>query len=228
MIDELLPKTVVCAEAFEDGDEPEAGLYPQEAALVASTVAERRAEFATVRACARRALAGLGLLPSPVMPGVRNVPLWPTGVVGSMTHCAGYRAAALAMADDILAIGIDAEPDGPLPDGVLEAIALPREAAWALSPATIGPAHRDRLLFSAKECVYKTWFPLTWREIDFDDAEITFSYDTESSGLFSARILRPGRLPDGGPLTGFTGRWLARDGLLITAIAREAQVPADC
>ncbi|QEV20761.1 4'-phosphopantetheinyl transferase family protein [Streptomyces alboniger] len=226
MISQLLPKTVVCAEAYEDGESPETALYPEEAALVASSVPGRRAEFATVRACARRALAGLGLPPSPVLPGVRNVPQWPKGVVGSMTHCAGYRAAALAKADDVLAVGIDAEPDGPLPDGVLEAIALPREAAWALAPGTAGPVHRDRLLFSAKECVYKTWFPLIRREIDFDDAEITFSDAAGSSGTFSARILRPGRLPDGGPLTGFTGRWLARDGLLVTAIALEAKGPA--
>ncbi|MGP4000465.1 4'-phosphopantetheinyl transferase family protein [Streptomyces sp. 8N706] len=220
MIGELVPEAVVCAEAFDD--EAEAELYPQEAALVASAVQTRRAEFATVRACARRALAGLGLPAAPVLPGVRNVPQWPAGVVGSMTHCKGYRAAALARADDVLAIGIDAEPNGPLPEGVLEAIALPPESLWVQDPAADGPVHRGRLLFSAKESVYKAWFPMTWQEIDFHDAEIAFDDDTESSGTFSARLLRPGARPDGTPLTGFTGRWLARDGLLVTAIALRA------
>ncbi|KOU35540.1 4'-phosphopantetheinyl transferase family protein [Streptomyces sp. WM6378] len=216
MIDELLPTIVVCAEAF--GDEGENELYPQEAALVANAVPGRRAEFATVRACARRALAELGLPAAPVLPGVRNVPQWPAGVVGSMTHCAGYRGAALALSASVVAVGIDAEPNGPLPEGVLASIALPSEVSWAEAPGD--GVRRDRLLFSAKECVYKTWFPLTGVAIDFKDAEITFAYGEDSaSGTFEARLLRPGHRPDGVPLTGFSGRWLAREELLLTAIA---------
>jgi hypothetical protein len=32
-------------------------------------------------------------------------------------------------------------------------------------------------------------------------------------------LLEPGPVLGGRPLTGFNGRWLARDGLLLTAIA---------
>ncbi|MGK5630396.1 4'-phosphopantetheinyl transferase family protein [Streptomyces sp. URMC 123] len=249
MLSELLPAGVVCAEAFEDTGEEE--LFPEERALVAAAVERRRREFATVRACARRALAGLGLPPVPVLPGVRNVPRWPAGVVGSMTHCDGYRAAALARADEVTAVGIDAEPDLPLPDGVLETIGLPRERAGLRAAPLPGGVHGDRLLFSAKECVYKTWFPLMRSELDFTDAEITFAAFPTGweggavvgegvparqrtardaapeaaggrSGTFRARLLRPGRDPHGRVLDGFTGRWLARGGLLVTAIALPA------
>ncbi|WP_306332212.1 4'-phosphopantetheinyl transferase [Streptomyces sp. KL109B] len=70
-------------------------LSRQEEALIARAVPKRRNEFTTVRACAHDALAGLGLAPVPLLPDERGAPGWPPGVVGSMTHCPGYGAAAV-------------------------------------------------------------------------------------------------------------------------------------
>jgi 4'-phosphopantetheinyl transferase EntD len=194
VIEELLPSSVAYAEAFDDHSAVE--LFPAEEAVIARAVDKRRREFSTVRYCARQALKSLGLPPVPVLPGERGAPTWPDGVVGSMTHCLGYRAAALAFSRDIVTVGIDAEPDEPLPDGVLDAIALPSERSV-----------HGRLLFSAKESVYKAWFPLARVFLDFSEAELTFD-----DGVFSARILVPG------PVTGFSGRWLIRDGFVLTSI----------
>ncbi|MFF4324786.1 4'-phosphopantetheinyl transferase [Streptomyces sp. NPDC001568] len=223
MIETLLPEGVRASESF--GPDGAAVLHPEEAVLVAGATQERREEFTTVRGCARRALAALGLPPTPVLPGRRNVPQWPAGVVGSMTHCAGYRAAVLARDTDLMAVGIDAEPDRPLPRGVLESIALPQELAWARATGA-GRYCRDRLLFSAKEAVYKTWYPLVGTELDFEDAALSFRTDTGEdtpggllSGTFRARVLRPGSDPGGRPVNTFTGRWLAHHGLVVTAIA---------
>ncbi|SNS97780.1 4'-phosphopantetheinyl transferase family protein [Actinacidiphila glaucinigra] len=228
MIEALLPGVAATGEAF--GPDGSATLYPEEAALVARTPDRRREEFSTVRACARRALAALGLPPAPVLPGVRNVPQWPAGVVGSMTHCEGYRAAALARDTDLAMIGIDAEPDLPLPGGVLESIALPGELAWVRAGGSRSRVNRDRLLFSAKEAVYKTWYPLMRTELDFDDADITFVEDGTSArphGTFSARLLRPRRAPDGRLVERFSGRWLADRGIVVTAIAFPAVKAAE-
>jgi 4'-phosphopantetheinyl transferase EntD len=194
VIEELLPASVAFAEAFDDHSAVE--LFPAEEAVIARAVDKRRREFSTVRYCARQALKSLGLPSSPILPGERGAPQWPAGVVGSMTHCLGYRAAALAWDKDIRTIGIDAEPDEPLPDGVLEAVALPSEMSV-----------HGRLLFSAKESVYKAWFPLARVFLDFSEAELSFD-----DGTFSARILVPG------PVSGFSGRWLIRDGFVITSI----------
>ncbi|MFF5809468.1 4'-phosphopantetheinyl transferase [Streptomyces sp. NPDC012746] len=232
MIETLLPEEVCASEAF--GPDGSAVLHPEEAPLVASATEGRREEFTTVRACARRALAALGLPPTPVLPGKRNVPQWPAGVVGSMTHCAGYRAAVLARDGDLMAVGIDAEPDLPLPRGVLESIALPQELAWARTPVT-GAARpcRDRLLFSAKEAVYKTWYPLVGTELEFEDAALSFRTDEglpaggPQRGTFRARVLRRGTAPDGRPVTEFAGRWLADRGLVVTAIALPARRDAE-
>ena len=213
MIEEILPVEVASAEAF--GDPPGLALFPEEEALVARAVDKRRREFTTARACARTALAALGVESAPILSGERGAPQWPPGIVGSITHCAGYRAAAVARACDVLTIGLDAEPNGVLPGGVLEAISLPGERDRLRDLAAVAPGTCwDRLLFCAKEATYKAWFPLARRWLDFEDADITVTTD----GTFEVRLLAPAPTVGGSPLAGFTGRWLARDGLLLTAI----------
>jgi 4'-phosphopantetheinyl transferase EntD len=214
MIREVLPAAVSAAEAFDDP--PGAVLFPEETAAIARAGDKRRREFTTARICARRALAGLGLPPSPILPGERGAPTWPDGIVGSMTHCPAYRAAAVARAHEVLTVGIDAEPNDRLPDGVLELISLQQERVMLAGlPAGYGTCW-DRLLFSAKESVYKAWFPLTRRWLGFEGAQITIDPDKSTFDamlLIAASEVGP-HLP-----AAFTGRWIQRDGLLLTAIA---------
>ncbi|WP_426502275.1 4'-phosphopantetheinyl transferase family protein [Dactylosporangium sp. McL0621] len=212
MIEEILP---AASSAFEvTGDPPDAKLWPEEERLVAGAVEKRRREFTTARHCARQALLGLGEPPVAVLSGPKREPLWPPGVVGSITHCAGYRAAVVARDRDLASVGVDAEPDEPLPEGVLDTIALPGEVDRIGALLRARPEVRwDRLLFSAKESVYKTWYPLARRWLDFTEADITI--DAEA-GAFTARLLVPG------PMSRLDGRWLARSGLVLTAIALPA------
>jgi 4'-phosphopantetheinyl transferase EntD len=122
VMEKILPASVVSAEAFTDPDD--VVLFPEEAATMARAVDKRRREFATGRNCARVALGRLGVPPVPIVRGERGAPVWPPGIVGSITHCDGYRAAAVARDRDVLAVGIDAEPNEPLPAGVLEIVSL--------------------------------------------------------------------------------------------------------
>ncbi|MCI3238804.1 4'-phosphopantetheinyl transferase family protein [Streptomyces spinosisporus] len=224
MIEELLPDEVVAVEVFgDDGSEP-APLYPEEAEVVAQAVPKRRREFALVRACARRAMDKLGVPPQPVLPGERGAPGWPAGLAGTMTHCDGYCAAALVRAADLASLGIDAEPHQPLPDGVLEAVSLPAEEARLRRLAQQHPAiHWDRLLFSAKESVYKAWFPLTRQWLEFTEADIEVSVTpapgTPLHGTFQAELLVPGPLLGGSRLDRFEGRWTVQRGLVASAVA---------
>ncbi|MEV8506242.1 4'-phosphopantetheinyl transferase superfamily protein [Actinoplanes sp. NPDC051475] len=214
MIERILPPSVRSAYAREDP--PSATLFPEEVPLVARAVAKRRAEFTTVRHCARSALASLGVPPGPLLRGDRGEPLWPAGIVGSMTHCTGYRAAAVAPAHEVTGVGIDAEEHGPLPAGVLDLVSLPeeREHLTALSQARPG-TWWERLLFSAKESVYKVWFPRTGEWLGFEEASLTFHPETAT---FTARLLRPGPFPQ------LQGRFLVADGIVLTAIVLEAPV----
>jgi 4'-phosphopantetheinyl transferase EntD len=220
MLEELVPTQVVCVETTQDHP---IALFPQEQAVVAGAVEKRRLEFGTARWCARAALRGLGLPPTPIVPQQRGEPSWPPAVVGSITHCLGYRAAAVAFRRDVLTVGIDAEPNEPLPGGVFEAISLPEERQEHRRLGAVGDVCWDRLLFSMKESVYKAWYPVAHRFLDFNAA--TVHIDPER-GAFTAKLhTQPARVA-GLRVAGFTGRWVARDGLLVTAIAVLSPDPA--
>ncbi|MFE9249821.1 4'-phosphopantetheinyl transferase [Streptomyces sp. NPDC007088] len=217
LLTSLLPPQARSAEAFEDT--PGVLLHPEEEAVIAKAVDKRRREFTTVRHCARQALSALGRPAGPLVPGLRGAPVWPRGVVGSLTHCEGYRACAVALGAEVVSLGIDAEPHAPLPEGVLDAIARPREQRQVARLASHFPARAwDRLLFSAKESVYKTWFPLTGQPLDFQEAELDLDPERRT---FHARLLSRGHDHEGRLLETFEGRWRIERGLIVTAIAHQ-------
>jgi 4'-phosphopantetheinyl transferase EntD len=211
----VVPSPVASAELY--GDPPELAPLPEEEPLIARSVAKRRNEFITVRYCARRALGELGLPPVPILKGDKGEPCWPDGVVGSLTHCEGFRGAVVGRSAEVRSVGIDAEPHGVLPNGVLDAISLPAERSELVElPAGL---HWDRILFCAKEATYKTWYPLTHRWLGFEDAHVTFSVDaTGVGGAFESRILVDPAAESGPPLTALSGRWSVDKGLVLTAI----------
>lgn len=226
MIEEILPSAVVAVDTREEWLDIE--LFPEEQATLGRAVEKRRHEFITARACARKALAQLGVEPCAIANGERGQPLWPEGVVGSITHCAGYRACALAREAQMAGVGIDAEPHAPLPDGVLGQVARAEERRRLAALARAEPqVHWDRLLFCAKEAVYKVWFPLAACWLGFEDAVLTFD---PIGRTFQARLLKPwprlgavrggsGSLGAEFPPRVLEGRWLVRDGLVLSAIA---------
>ena len=214
MLEEILPQEVVSQECF--GEPRPGGLFPAEEAAVANAVDRRRREYATVRRCARACLRSLGYDEQPILAGVDGAPSWPAGVRGSMTHCEGYAAAAVVAARHACTIGIDAEPDAPLPDGVVDLVATPLERD-RLSAMPGGPAEPcwDRLLFSAKEVVFKAWSPVVGEWLDAEDTEILFdpTADTFTATVSSERRARADRL-----VTSFDGRWTRAGGILVTAV----------
>jgi 4'-phosphopantetheinyl transferase EntD len=140
LIGTLLPPAVAVAESTGSPPANAPGLFPAEAAAVHTAGPRRRAEFAAGRSCGRAALAALGVAAGPILPGPAGQPLWPAGVTGSITHCAGYQACAVARTGDVAAIGIDAEPNAPLPAGLIERVATAPERAWISRHATASPA----------------------------------------------------------------------------------------
>lgn len=184
---------------------------------MAGAVESRRREVVTARRCAREALALLGHPPVAIGAGARREPLWPAGATGSITHCDGYRAAAVARATDVAVVGIDAEPAEPLPSGVVALVVSGAEPAHLTDLCRHDAAVPwDRVLFSAKESVYKAWSPLTGRWLGFEDADVTIDPTT---GTFDVRTFVDGTRLDGGPpLARLTGRFLVTGGLVLTAV----------
>jgi 4'-phosphopantetheinyl transferase EntD len=210
LLERLLGDVAAWAETREDRLDIE--LFASERESLGDAVEKRRREFMSGRACAREALARLGAPVAAIPSGPRGEPRWPAGVVGSITHCAGYRGCAVARSDAVAALGIDAEPDEPLPAGVLDEVVQgdERERLAVASPVDLG-----RLAFSAKEAVFKAWFPLTGRWLDFHDAELRLDL---AGRAFRADLRVPGPRVDDVELTGFDGRWCVEGGVIVTAV----------
>ncbi|GLR89626.1 hypothetical protein GCM10007857_63400 [Bradyrhizobium iriomotense] len=134
-------------------------------------------------------------------------------MVGSITHCPGFCAAAVAFRASYHSIGIDAEIDEALPPGLLAYIAVDEEQSWLTGAP--GDVHWDRLLFSAKESIFKAWFPLTGAWLGFQDAMVTF---TANDHAFRARLSRPLPHTCGGRRE-LRGRFMFADGLIFTAVS---------
>jgi 4'-phosphopantetheinyl transferase EntD len=229
VIERLLPSVARAAETRSELAS-DAALFPAERRLLERAVERRRRQFATARACAREALGELGIAPTAILRGVQGEPLWPAGVVGSITHCRGYSACAVAWEAELVSIGIDAEPNEPLPAGLLERVALASERRRVRTAGAEDPAQRlgrrsggeevrlDRLLFSVKEAVYKAWFPLTGRRLGLEDVEVAIGH----SGELRARLLvADPPLVAGRRLRAIDGRWALEEGVLAVAVVVE-------
>ncbi len=193
-------------------------LFPTEESAIANSVEERRREFMTVRHCARCALHNLGAPVVALAPGPDRAPQWPDGVVGSMTHCIGYGAAAVGWrSDELTSIGIDAEPNEPLPKNVRSLASTADEWRMLLGLTSSCPDLAwDRLLFSAKEAVFKAWWPLTHTWLDFHQAKVELFLD----GCFTVALSASCPFPHQ-----WSGAWACdSDYITTTAWTRSASV----
>jgi 4'-phosphopantetheinyl transferase EntD len=163
----LFPAGVVVAELREAGDPR--FLMPAEAAFVRQAAAKRVQEFAAGRLCARRALEEFGVTGFPLSVGEDRQPLWPDGIVGSITHTTGYCAAAVAERGRLVALGIDSETVGDVSPDIRPTICCASEAKWLRSLPAASEEAAITLVFSAKEAFYKCQYPLTREWLNFHD-----------------------------------------------------------
>jgi 4'-phosphopantetheinyl transferase EntD len=212
VIEALFPAGViaVCATAEMARD----ALHAEERACAARMGEKRRREFTLGRACARRALAELGIEDFPLLRGERREPVWPQGVVGSLTHCRGFCAAAVARRDAIAGLGLDAETARTPSRRFTERITTPRERGWLAALPPSPAVDWGVVLFSAKESFYKCYFPLARTFLGFRDAEVRLE---PGAGSFTVHLCRDDAPPALGART-FQGRYQTDRNRVITAV----------
>jgi 4'-phosphopantetheinyl transferase EntD len=159
-------------------------LFPEEAAQLGRAIPQRAQEFAAGRLCARRAMAEFGIFEFPIQVGDGRQPLWPDCLAGSITHTAGFYAAAVALRRRVGALGLDSEVVGDIKGEIWPRICVPGEMAWIRSLAAAEQAAAVTLIFSAKEAFYKCQYPLAREHLDFSDVSIEAVEWGASEGVF--------------------------------------------
>jgi 4'-phosphopantetheinyl transferase EntD len=220
MLTKILPPAVACSEQI--GKFSGFLVREEEEALGPNAVQKRRESFTAGRTCARQALRAIGMPEVPILRGREQEPIWPEGIVGSITHCDAYCAAALAYDRDFISLGIDAETNEPLTDGVLALVALQAEIDW-LRRAPKSFLCWDKLLFSIKESVYKSWYPLARCWLGFEQVLVAIEPETES---FIATVLSPTSAQAPRDMLSFQGRYLVEESLIVTAICISRHPPS--
>jgi 4'-phosphopantetheinyl transferase EntD len=178
-----------------------AELWPQETAAITRAIPKRRAEFAAGRSAARMAMAELGLAPCTIPQGPDRAPTWPAELSGSIAHCDDFCIAAVAFKTHYKTLGIDIEPATPLATDLTDIICTKAERDWLASQPDASLA--AKMIFSAKEAVYKAQYPLTRQIIGFDAVTLTIS-----NGSFT--IAANPALPN------MKGAILTQDGLILS------------
>ena len=144
---------------------------------IGRAVAKRRPEFLAGRLCARAGIQRLTGLPQ--APGLApdRAPIWPGGLVGSITHGDDWAAAVVARRDAWRSLGLDVETllDDARASRLLEEILTPAERE-RLAPEQVGLG--VTLTFSLKESLFKALYPLVGRRFYFEDAEL-LAWDAE-------------------------------------------------
>ncbi len=189
-------------------------LFPEEEACVSGAVTSRRAEFSTGRQCARDALAAIGVNPCAIPVGRRHEPLWPIGIVGTITHAAGLCAAVVGRAGRWQGIGVDIVAASTAAELLRDAgslVGTEREIAAArlATPPGVDPL---ALLFSAKESAVKAISAQFQRFLDFTEIELSLGgecFEASCRGL--AHPVR--------------GRWTVTGGLIATGASFGPDLP---
>ena len=169
------------------GDEH--ALRPEEALAFAAAVESVRRQSGTARLIARSLMRLMGEPAATILRSASGAPVWPSGIVGSLAHDDTAAVAAIGFAGDVAAIGIDIEPDDPLPTELIAVVATATERR-RYSPAILA----SRRLFVAKEAVFKATFPMDATFLDFHDIEVDLDANvaTVSSGRRVNVQIRPG------------------------------------
>lgn len=169
-------------------------------------VAKRQSEFRAGRHAARAALAELGLPGRPIPAGADRAPIWPLGLIGSISHSDRLCLAAVGRGRGI---GVDLEPAEPLEPQIHRMILSPEDRG---SEGAVISGLETRLIFSAKEAAYKAQYPLSRQLFDFQTLAVTVQGDR-----FEARFRRD--IAPFTPQSVLQGRWAQVAGHFLCVVA---------
>jgi 4'-phosphopantetheinyl transferase EntD len=189
-LSETLGLAIVSGENYKND-----ALHREEVGILSPRACTRkRIEFASGRAAAHFALKEIGFAnPFPILRGQMGEPLWPEGIAGSITHCYPWSVAIAVKCPNRVVIGLDLETTERIQGtDISELVCSNAELDWVRAGAL---QERLTMIFSAKEAVYKAFYPLCLHYVDFKDVDLTW---VPVQSCFQAKFLAPfGPIPRG-------------------------------
>jgi enterobactin synthetase component D len=151
-----------------------------------NSVAKRQAEFLAGRFVAKRALEQFGIKKYDIEVGNNRQPLWPSHLIGSITHTSNFACCVVSNKDNYLSLGIDTEV--LLNDKTARDIAksiFTEQEGRILKTYDENFAKSCTLAFSAKESLFKALYSRVNKYFDFLDVEIVYLSDSPSYLTFN-------------------------------------------
>ena len=149
---------------------------------------KRLNEFKTGRLLARKILEQWGILSFPLLSDQQRCPIWPPGVVGSITHTDSLCIVALARSQSIHSLGIDVESVSRVKQNLWSTLLTEGELSFLEQLPAQEQQNWVSCLFSLKEAFFKYQFPLTRRMIGFDAIEVQRGEQANEAFLFQTRF----------------------------------------
>jgi enterobactin synthetase component D / holo-[acyl-carrier protein] synthase len=207
----LFPAGVVAVELTTAA--PRAALTATELTFISHCAQKRIDDFTRGRACAHRGLRELGLEEVSLLAGDKREPLWPAGIIGSITHTSGFAAAVVGRRSSIEALGIDCEVVDSVGADLWERICTPGEQERLRRLPEAEAKRSAALIFAAKEAFYKCQFPLSREWVGFEEVNI------EESGQGTFRIVPQVDLPVTADwVAALVGRYQFRGPWVVTGV----------
>jgi 4'-phosphopantetheinyl transferase EntD len=151
-------------------------LFPAEEELIRASAAKRIVHFTAGRCYARQALRQIDVDPVAILVGRNHAPMWPAGVVGSISHCDAFCGVVVARRESVRAIGLDVEDSSPLDSNLMATVWTGDELAHAANGSPLGAGDAAKLLFIIKESFYKAYAPATREFLEFQDVRATIDW----------------------------------------------------
>lgn len=133
---------------------------------------KRLSDFSTGRYCAIKALEKLGIKDVHIPIGEDRAPVWPEGIVGSISHCDSLVGAIVAKNSDHISLGLDIEEIGRVTPDLWDLIFTQKEKDFLINLSDRELQEKSTAIFSIKEAYYKFQYPITKTYLDFLDVEV--------------------------------------------------------
>jgi 4'-phosphopantetheinyl transferase EntD len=186
-------------------------LTNNEGALVKNAGKKRIADFSTGRFCAKMAMETIGIFNAEILTGTGREPLWPQGIVGSISHSKKLVGAVVSPANKMHAVGLDIETMGNVKREMWDLLYTAPEQKFLSALSNEELELFTTLLFSLKESFYKFQYPITKLYLDFKDVEVHYINET-----FRLNVITKLSYPNNIPLKLLNFQWVKFEDQIIS------------